>query len=135
MEMYSSSHVDRMVYVGPGFSIIRPGWIAPIFVGFDILSIATQGIGSTFIFGTDIDEKKLKLGRAILILGLFIQLVAFAVFLFFALYFDRRTTVTLRERVKKLRPLMNAFYISGGLILLRSVYRAVGKTSIRLARQ
>ncbi|PVF93812.1 hypothetical protein CPB86DRAFT_789681 [Serendipita vermifera] len=124
-----------MVYVGPGFSIIRPGWIAPIFVGFDILSIATQGLGSTFIFGTDIDLKKLKLGRSILILGLFIQLVAFAVFLFFALYFDRRTTVTLKQHVAKLRPLMNAFYISGGLILLRSIYRAVEFISIDFTKR
>jgi hypothetical protein len=43
------------------------------------------------------------------------------------MYFDRKTTVALRSRVAILRPLMNAFYLSGALILLRSIYRTVGK--------
>jgi hypothetical protein len=43
------------------------------------------------------------------------------------MYFDRKTTVSLRQHVASLRPLMNAFYVSGALILLRSIYRAVGK--------
>lgn len=114
-----------MVYVGPGYSIIRPTWITPVFVGFDILAIATQGLGSAFIFGTELDINKLTRGRTVLIVGLFIQLVAFAVFLLLAIYFDRKTTVALRGRVASIRPLMNVFYLSGALILLRSIYRAV----------
>jgi hypothetical protein len=43
------------------------------------------------------------------------------------MYFDRKTTVALRSRVAILRPLMNAFYLSGALILLRSIYRVVGE--------
>ena len=116
-----------MVYVGPGYSIIRPTWITPLFVGFDVLAIATQGIGSALIFGTDLDINKLSRGRTILIVGLFIQLVAFAIFLLLTLYFDRKTTVALRERVASIRPLLNAFYLSGALILLRSIYRAIGE--------
>lgn len=120
----------RMVYVGPGYSLMRPGWITPIFVGFDILSIALQGIGAAILFGNEVDADKIKQGRAILIIGLFVQLVAFFIFLLVALYFDRRTRVVLGARVAFLRWLMNAFYISGLLILLRSIYRAVGKTII-----
>lgn len=116
-----------MVYVGPGYSVIRPGWITPLFVGLDVLAIATQGIGSALIFGTDLDVNKLSRGRSILIGGLFIQLAAFAVFLSLALYFDRKTTVALRQLVAPLRPLMNAFYLSGAMIFLRSIYRAVGE--------
>lgn len=118
-----------MIYVGPGYSLIRPGWITPTFVGCDIISIGTQAIGGAVLFGNDVDINKLKRGRAILIAGLFIQLAAFIVFLLFAVFFDRKTTVVLKSRVAKLRPLMNAFYISGALILLRSVYRAIGTSN------
>ncbi|CAG7853915.1 SubName: Full=Related to RTM1 protein {ECO:0000313/EMBL:CCA67908.1} [Serendipita indica DSM 11827] len=114
-----------MLYVGPGYSIVRPSWITPTFVTLDVVSIATQGMGSAFLFGSETSLDKLKRGRMILILGLFIQLVAFTVFLFFAIWFDRKTTVTLRNHVARLRPLMNSFYISGALILLRSIYRAI----------
>jgi hypothetical protein len=68
-----------MVYVGPGYSIIRPSFVTPVFVGLDVLAITTQGIGSAIIFGTSTDINKLSKGRTILILGLFIQLVAFGV--------------------------------------------------------
>lgn len=68
-----------MVYVGSGYSVLRPGWITPIFVTFDLLAIATQGIGSAIIFSNDTDVNKLQNGRSILIVGLFIQLVAFTV--------------------------------------------------------
>ena len=57
---------------------MRPSWITPFFVGFDVLAIATQGIGSAIIFGNDVDVEKIRTGRTVLILGLFIQLAAFA---------------------------------------------------------
>ncbi|KIM20147.1 hypothetical protein M408DRAFT_82469 [Serendipita vermifera MAFF 305830] len=114
-----------ILFVGPGYAIMRPAWITPVFVGFDVLAIATQGVGSAIIFGTDNDIDKMRTGRTVLILGLFIQLVAFFAFLLLAMYFDRKTTVALRQRVAFLRPLMNAFYITGAFILLRSIYRAV----------
>jgi hypothetical protein len=120
----------RMIYVGPGYSLIRPRWITPIFVGFDIVSIGTQAIGGSILFGNDISLTKLKRGRAVLIAGLFIQLTAFVCFLFFAVFFDRKTTVVLKSRVVSLRPLMNAFYISGAFILLRSVYRLIGMLAL-----
>lgn len=116
-----------MLFVGRGHSLIRPSWITPLFVGLDVVSIGTQGIGAGVIFGTEADLNRFKLGRAILIAGLFIQLAAFGIFLFFAIYFDRKTTVLFRERVAHLRPLMNSFYIAGTFILLRSVYRAIGR--------
>jgi RTA1 like protein len=68
-----------MIYVGPGYSIIRPSFVTPVFVGLDVLAIATQGIGSAIIFGGDVNINKLSKGRTILIIGLFIQLVAFGV--------------------------------------------------------
>lgn len=119
-----------MLYVGAGYSIIRPSWITPTFVGLDVVSIGTQAIGAAVIFGGDTDLNKFKLGRIILIAGLFIQLAAFAIFLFFALFFDRKTTRILKGKVAGIRHLMNAFYIAGAFILLRSVYRAVEFISV-----
>jgi hypothetical protein len=117
-----------MNFVGREFTFIRPSLITPIFLGIDILSIATQGAGSAILFNQDSDTSldRIKQGRAVLILGLFIQLVGFSIFLILSIMFDRKTTVQLRGKVALLRPLMNAFYISGTLILLRSIYRAVG---------
>ncbi|PVF97169.1 hypothetical protein CPB86DRAFT_461150 [Serendipita vermifera] len=116
-----------MNYVGSQYTLIRPSWITPTFLGIDIISIITQGAGSAVIFNQDSSTSldRIKLGRTILILGLFIQLVGFAIFLLFSILFDRKATVQLKGKVAMLRPLMNAFYISGSLILLRSIYRAV----------
>lgn len=58
---------------------MRPSFITPVFVGFDVLAIATQGFGSAIIFGNDVDINKLNTGRTVLILGLFIQIGAFLV--------------------------------------------------------
>lgn len=115
-----------MNYVGSSYSVLRPNLITYIFVGCDVASIATQGIGSAVLFQEGTNLKKLKSGRVILIAGLFIQIIAFAVFLAVAAIFDRKSHNALKLRVAKLRPLMNAFYISGALILLRSIYRVVG---------
>ena len=67
-----------ILYVGPGYAIIRPSWITPIFVGLDIVAICAQGGGSGIIFSGS-DPNQMKTGRMILIGGLFIQLIAFAV--------------------------------------------------------
>lgn len=114
-----------MLFIGSTYSIVRPGWITPIFVGFDVLAIGLQGLGAGMLFGNEDDLGKLKRARAILILGLMVQLVAFAIFLFFAIWFDRKATKALRQRMARVRLLMWAFYVTGALILLRSVYRAV----------
>jgi hypothetical protein len=110
------------------YSLIRPSWITPIFLGADILSIAAQAAGSAILFNQDASTSidQVKTGRAILIVGLFIQLIAFSVFLILSIYFDRKTHISLGSRVAFFRPLMNAFYIAGTLILIRSIYRAVG---------
>ncbi|CAG7853916.1 SubName: Full=Related to RTM1 protein {ECO:0000313/EMBL:CCA67907.1} [Serendipita indica DSM 11827] len=114
-----------MVSIGSTYSIVRPRWITPIFVGMDILAIGLQGLGAGILFGNEDDLNKLKRARSILTLGLIVQLVAFAIFLFFAIWFDLKATKALRDRMRRVRPLMIAFYVTGALILLRSVYRAV----------
>lgn len=114
-----------MLYVGHGYSIIRPSWITPIFVSLDVVAICSQGGGSGIMFGGSSTLDRIKLGRNILIVGLFIQLIAFVAFLFLTISFDIKTRRALGQHVASLRPLLNVFYFSGALILLRSVYRAI----------
>ncbi|KAG8833938.1 hypothetical protein FRC17_009809, partial [Serendipita sp. 399] len=114
-----------MLQVGAVLSIMRPSWITPIFVGFDVLSIGLQSIGAALLFNTEDNLDKLKKARTILIAGLLIQIIAFAVFLLLAGWFDRRVTKTLPRKAAFVRILMIAFYITGTLIMIRSIYRAI----------
>jgi len=43
------------------------------------IAFTNQGVGSAIIFEADVDVDQLSKGRVILIVGLFMQLVAFAV--------------------------------------------------------
>ncbi|KAG8837846.1 hypothetical protein FRC20_006575 [Serendipita sp. 405] len=114
-----------MTQVGAGYSIIRPSWITPIFVGFDILSIGMQALGAAMLFNTDDNLDKLKKARSILTIGLMIQIIAFAIFLVLTGWFDRRATKASPRKMVTVRMLMIAFYITGALIMIRSIYRAI----------
>ncbi|PVF97173.1 hypothetical protein CPB86DRAFT_786169 [Serendipita vermifera] len=116
-----------MTFIGSKYSLIRPSFITPIFVGIDIASIGTQAGGSITLFNQDGESalQKMRTGRLILVLGLLFQLAGFCVFLFLAIFFDRKAHRAGKGELRVLRPLMNAFYISGALIVLRSIYRAV----------
>ncbi|KAG8832355.1 hypothetical protein FRC18_005183 [Serendipita sp. 400] len=114
-----------MTQVGASHSIIRPSWITPIFVGFDILSIGMQALGAAILFNTDDNLDKLKKARSILTIGLMIQIVAFAIFLVLTGWFDRRATKASPRKMVTVRMLMIAFYITGALIMIRSIYRAI----------
>jgi hypothetical protein len=119
----------RIVLIGSEYSLVRPSFITPIFVGIDIACIGTQAGGSITLFNQDGESalQKMRTGRLILVLGLFFQLAGFCVFLVLAIFFDRKSSKARKEGVRALRPLMNAFYISGALIVLRSIYRTVGE--------
>ena len=75
----------------------------------------------------------MKLAKNILIGGLALQVVAFGVFLFVAIFFDFKASRGLgKEAIKPLRPLFMAFYASGILITARSIYRTVGRLPLPL---
>jgi hypothetical protein len=120
----------RILLIGSDYSLVRPSFITPIFVGIDIACIGTQAGGSITLFNQDGESalQKMRTGRLILVLGLFFQLAGFCVFLVLAIFFDRKASRSRKEGLRALRPLMNAFYISGALIVLRSIYRVVGES-------
>jgi hypothetical protein len=120
------------VYGGRRFALISPNWITAIFVATDCVSIVAQSIGAAMLFNDALSLDELKRARRILEAGLFVQVLAFSVFLFIAVWFDLKTTRHLGPRIAHLRWFMNAFYISGALIMIRSIYRLAG-TSVRLS--
>lgn len=119
-----------MSYGGQSYALIRPTRITATFVGIDVASILAQAAGAALLFNEASDINKLQRARAILDAGLFIQIAGFGVFLFVAVWFDFKSTQALRGRISHIRWLMNAFYLSGLLILLRSIYRIVGSSIV-----
>ena len=92
----------------------------------DFVSIVAQSIGAAMLFNDSLSLDELKRARLILEGGLFVQVLGFSIFLFIAVWFDIKTTRHLGDRIAHLRWFMNAFYISGGLIMIRSIYRLTG---------
>ena len=117
---------SSLVYGGRRFALISPNWITGIFVAMDCVSIVAQSIGAAMLFNDSLSLDELKRARLILEAGLFVQVIGFSIFLFVAIWFDVKTTRHLGERIAHLRWFMNAFYISGGLIMIRSIYRLTG---------
>ncbi|KAG8774506.1 hypothetical protein FRC15_001254, partial [Serendipita sp. 397] len=118
--------VERIILqVGTIYSSLRPSWITPIFVGFDLVSIRLQSIGATLLFNNEDSLDELKKARKILIAGLLIQLIAFAVFLILTGLFDRKAARGSPGKMRFVRPLMTAFYVTGALVMIRSIYRAI----------
>jgi hypothetical protein len=69
----------------------------------------------------------LKIGRLVLIGGLAAQVGTFMIFLIVAIAFDLKTRRLLGSELKAIRPLIWAFYASAALIIIRSIYRTIGK--------
>ena len=115
-----------LVYGGRRFALISPNWITGIFVTMDGVSIIAQSIGAAMLFNDSLSLDQLKRARLILEAGLFVQVIGFSIFLFVAVWFDVKTTRHLGKQIAHLRWFMNAFYISGGLIMIRSIYRLTG---------
>ena len=74
------------------FGKISPIWIPRIFIMSDILSFLTQASGSGIASSNDWKGTQKDAGVGILIGGLVLQLVTFAVFLLLVIWFDMRST-------------------------------------------
>ncbi|KAL6918731.1 hypothetical protein FSHL1_002731 [Fusarium sambucinum] len=110
------------------YSVVRLNWLTKIFLVGDIASIVAQGMGGGMLAGADNKSSKDR-GQMIIIIGLFIQLVFFGVFIIVTMIFHRRihnmpTVASLKIRAPWKR-LLIVLYISSGLIMLRSVFRVI----------
>ncbi|QRW05105.1 RTA1-like protein [Ceratobasidium sp. AG-Ba] len=120
-----------MGYVGSEHGIIRPTIITKFFVILDVVTILAQATGGSMLNGDDMST--LKKGRLILIGSLAAQVGTFAVFMILAIAFDLRTRRLVGSSVKIVHPLIWALYVSGTLIIIRSVFRTIEFSQINFS--
>ncbi|KAL0934598.1 rta1 domain-containing protein [Colletotrichum truncatum] len=105
-------------------SFIRPKRITRLFVTGDILSLAIQGgAAGLMVVGTHN-----QLAQAMVLTGLFLQIILFGIFCALAFVFDRRlrrysTTVGLGDL--QWDNMLRMLYVVCGLVMLRSIFRVV----------
>ncbi|KAH6968146.1 RTA1 like protein-domain-containing protein [Fusarium avenaceum] len=110
------------------YSIIRLNWLTKLFLFGDIASILLQGMGGGMLAGADSASQRDK-GQVVIIIGLFIQLIFFGVFIIVAIIFHRRiirdpTTASLQINTPW-KTLLVILYVSSGLIMVRSIFRVI----------
>ncbi|KIW97613.1 uncharacterized protein Z519_01197 [Cladophialophora bantiana CBS 173.52] len=111
---------------GERFSIVRPAKMTKLFVLADFLSLNVQGNGA----GLTVKKKTETVGKYIVVVGLFIQLIAFGWFVVVALVFHVRMQKNV-DKECRLRPTvpwrqgLRMIYICSALIMLRSIFRVV----------
>jgi hypothetical protein len=118
--------VGRMMALADHVKTIIPHrWITYTFVSSDILSFFLQVIGALLLTGNH-SVQSVKNGRTILIASLIFQVASFSIFLLVAAAFHWHSWKILNMGIKKpFGMLFMAFYISGSLIVFRSIFRFV----------
>ena len=117
--------------VGDQHSLIRPKLVARIFIICDIFSFIIQISGAGLLASATTDPDRAKTGENILLGGLGINLVSFALFCVQLFYFDYRTRKSPPEVPggsmfqKGWRQFLYIIYISSTLILIRQIYRVM----------
>lgn len=108
---------------GEAMSPIRARWLTKIFVCGDILSFLVQALGGGMLAKTDTFNK----GKNIILIGLFIQIIFFGLFLICGGIFHYRIvrTPTPSSVQNNWLKYMYALYGAGFLILVRSLFRVL----------
>lgn len=116
------AHVD-----GERFSLIRLRWLTKAFVIGDCLSFLLQACGGGIQAGGTLDL--LHLGEKIIVVGLFLQIFFFGIFLVCAVTFHvrirARPTQRARDAGAAWQRHMAALYLTSVIILVRSIFRVV----------
>ncbi|KAM0282485.1 hypothetical protein ACHAQH_002999 [Verticillium albo-atrum] len=111
---------------GEGHSLIPRKWLTKIFVVGDVLSFFLQGGGGGYQASGTLQA--LNTGSKVIIVGLFVQLIFFGIFLVVAVNFHIRVrrTPTARSRIGiPWQKHLKILYATGLLIMVRSLFRAV----------
>ncbi|KAL8922681.1 MAG: hypothetical protein Q9208_004994 [Pyrenodesmia sp. 3 TL-2023] len=109
------------------YSLIRVNWLTKLFVLGDIISFCTQGAGGGQQASGDAEN--VKTGENIIIGGLFLQIVIFALFILVSIIFHKRlrkqpTQASVAEDLKW-QKMMVVLYAVSALILVRNIFRVV----------
>jgi hypothetical protein len=106
-------------------SIVRVSLLTKLFVGGDVLAFVVQGGAAGLLIIQDLA----KFGKALIILGLVIQVLSFGLFMVTSVIFHKRVVndFTLKSSVMDIPwvRIMRLLYLIGILILARSVFRLV----------
>jgi hypothetical protein len=107
------------------FGKVSPAWIPRIFVTSDILSFLTQASGSGIASSNNWEGTQKNIGVGVLIGGLVLQLVTFALFLVIVIWFDMRSKPSSRggNMERGVRLVLNGIYVSGFFILVSLFHR------------
>ncbi|KAH8593053.1 RTA1 like protein-domain-containing protein [Bisporella sp. PMI_857] len=124
------------------FSIIRVKWLTKLFVGGDILCFFIQAIGGGMKSGAD-NAAENKKGDKIILIGLILQIIIFALFLLSALVFHKRLrarpTAKSRNAEFNWERFMVELYAASFLITFRNLFRvieyAMGNDGYLLSRE
>ncbi|KAJ5129942.1 uncharacterized protein N7515_005981 [Penicillium bovifimosum] len=120
--------LGRIIHMvdGEKCSLIKLRWLTKLFVTGDVLSFLMQASGAGLMVK---DTTNPSTGEHIIIGGLFVQIIFFGFFIISAVIFQYRITRSPSGRSIELASLwrrhLTALYITGGLILVRSIIRVV----------
>ncbi|PVH97369.1 RTA1-domain-containing protein [Periconia macrospinosa] len=115
---------------GERFSLVRKTWLTKLFVAGDVLSFLIQGAGGGLQGSSNGKESTTKLGENLIVVGLFVQLAFFGAFVIVSGIFHFRLVRSRHSHSVKIDALpwkrhLVTLYVTGGLILVRSVFRVV----------
>ncbi|THY80686.1 RTA1-domain-containing protein [Aureobasidium pullulans] len=106
------------------YSIIPAKWLTKTFVLGDVLSFLIQGGAA----GMMIIQSLATIGKAMVIVGLVLQVLSFGLFIVTAVIFHRRLVANMARRVERdidWLGIMRMLYTVSGLIMIRSIFRLV----------
>ncbi|KAM5347655.1 hypothetical protein ACJ41O_007479 [Fusarium nematophilum] len=110
---------------GEKYALIKRRWLTKLFVTGDVISLFTQGAGG----GLMASDGQHDLGENITVVGLFVQLAFFGLFITVAALYHRRLlrAPTARASDPKVRwqAYLITLYVTGALIWVRSLFRAI----------
>ncbi|CAI0643275.1 unnamed protein product [Colletotrichum noveboracense] len=124
--------LGRLIILANGrdYSPVRPEILTKVFITSDILSILVQSGGGGILTKAK-SPSKIQLGENVIIVGLFIQLIGFALFIAVTGVFHRRISKESRIRGQRLRNAVSwdkflwILYGVSVLVLVRSLFRVI----------
>ncbi|KAK4445438.1 RTA-like protein [Podospora aff. communis PSN243] len=116
-----------MILLGAeSYAFIKRSLLTKIFVAADVVSFVVQAIGGALISSADTTEE-VDRGKAIIVVGLFLQIIFFSLFISVTAVFHRRIlsrpTRTSQEVSVPWRRYILVLYAVSVLIMVRSIFR------------
>lgn len=116
------SATGKLMRMAHGGGRLHPGWVAKGFFASDLLCLAIQGSGAGL--SSSVNSGDMVTAKALLIIGLVLQLVFFTFFTCITLYINLKRRYGLRQ-VKEFGPIFFCLYSTIGFMYIRSIFRLI----------